>query len=114
MLDVDLMSPFDLSRPGDSGTNPEQLFAAGYAACFESALRLAARREGLPLRDAGITALVSLNTSEDKQYSLDVELHGRIDGVSREQGLALMQAAHAICPYSKATLGNIDVKLSVD
>lgn len=111
MLDVDLMSPHDTSRPGDRGTNPEQLFAAGYAACFESALRLAARQQGKKLKDGNITAHVSLNQDDDKRYWLGVELHGRFDGATTEEVRELMAQAHEICPYSRATRGNVEVQL---
>ncbi len=108
------MSPEELGRPGNIGTNPEQLFAAGYGACFESALRLCARKQKIPLRDASITAHVSLNLTDEKRYVLGVELHGRLEGVSPADSMTLMEAAHQICPYSNSTRGNIDVRLFVD
>jgi osmotically inducible protein OsmC len=111
-LDASLRLPKELGGPGGSGTNPEQLFAAGYAACFESALRLVARQTQKPLKDASITGRVTLNADAGK-YSLSVELVGKLEGLSSEEGLTLMHAAHQVCPYSIATRGNIDVKLSV-
>ena len=114
ILSLDLRLPKGMGGPGGPGTNPEQLFAAGYAACFESALRLVARVQKKTLEDAHITAHVSLNASDDGKYGLSVELHGRIDGVSKEEAGALLHAAHDVCPYSRATRGNVDVKLVVD
>ena len=114
VLDVTLSTPKEMGGAGGTGTNPEQLFAAGYAACFESALRLVARMQKLKLTDAAITAHVTLNATEEKKYVLSVELHGKIDGLSHEEALALMNAAHGVCPYSNATRGNIEVKLFAD
>jgi osmotically inducible protein OsmC len=110
-LDANLRLPKEMGGPGGSGTNPEQLFAAGYAACFESALRLVARQTQKALKDASITGRVTLNADEGK-YSLSVELVGKLEGLSSEEALTLMHAAHQVCPYSIATRGNIDVKLS--
>lgn len=111
VLDLDLKMPRELGGPGGHATNPEQLFAAGYAACFESALRLVARMQQKPLKDARITAHVTLGQMEDKGFKLAVELHGKLDGVPAPEAQALMEAAHQVCPYSKATRGNIDVKV---
>ncbi len=111
VLDLALTMPKEMGGAGGTGTNPEQLFAAGYAACFESALRLVARLQKLRLTDASITAQVTLNATEEKKYVLSVELHGKIEGLNAEEALALMHAAHGVCPYSNATRGNIDVKL---
>jgi lipoyl-dependent peroxiredoxin len=94
-----------------AGPNPEHLFAAGYAACFESALRLVAHQQKKPLKDARITAHVSLIADDAGRYGLGVELHGQIEGLSTEETRTLMQAAHEVCPYSRATRGNIDVRL---
>jgi lipoyl-dependent peroxiredoxin len=110
-LEADLRMPKEMGGPGGEGTNPEQLFAAGYAACFESALRLVARLQKKPLTDARITARVTLN-ADGTTYVLSVELEGQIEGVPVEEALSLMHAAHEVCPYSNATRGNIDVKLS--
>jgi len=110
ILDMDLGSPGkvygSLVR-----TNPEQLFAAAYSACFESALSGAAREQKKEIGATSITAQVALNRTDDNKYALAVELRGRIEGVSREETAALMQAAHQICPYSHATRGNVEVKL---
>ncbi len=114
ILDVDLRMPKELGGPGGVGTNPEQLFAAGYAACFESALRLVARNKKVALTDVTMTGRVTFNATEDGKFVLSVELHGKIDGVTKEEGMALMQAAHVVCPYSNATRGNVDVQLFMD
>jgi lipoyl-dependent peroxiredoxin len=113
VLDLEVKTPKELGGPGGAATNPEQLFAAGYAACFESALRLVARLQKRPLTDASITAHVTLNATDDKRYVISVELHGKFEGLSRDEAHALMDAAHQVCPYSNATRGNIAVKLFV-
>ena len=95
-------------------TNPEQLFAAGYAACFEGTLREVARTRKLPLADARITARVTLNITDDKRYLLGAELRGNFVGVSDEEARALMDAAHQICPYSNSMRGNVDVRLMLE
>ena len=110
-LEVDLRLPSEMGGAG-GGTNPEQLFAVGYAACFESALRMVARAKKLPVDGASITAKVTLGKAGDG-YGLAVELHGTLPGMGRPEAEALLQAAHGVCPYSVATRGNIDVKLVV-
>ena len=114
VLDLEVKTPKELGGPGGAATNPEQLFAAGYAACFESALRLVARTQKRTLSDAHISAEVTLNATEDRRYVISVALRGKIEGVSAEEAHALMEAAHQVCPYSNATRGNIEVKLFVD
>ena len=114
VLDLEVKTPKELGGPGGAATNPEQLFAAGYAACFESALRLVARLQKRSLSDASITANVTLNATEEQKYVISVELHGKLAGLAPEEAHALMEAAHQVCPYSNATRGNIDVKLFVD
>jgi lipoyl-dependent peroxiredoxin len=111
-LNADLRLPKSMGGPDGEGTNPEQLFAAGYAACFESALRLVARTQKKALTDAHVTARVGLNTTDDGKYTLSVELEGRLEGVNSDEAQALMDAAHQVCPYSNATRGNIHVKVS--
>ena len=109
-----LAMPTSLGGKGGTGTNPEQLFAAGYAACFESALRVVARIQKKPLKDATITARVTIGKTDDGGFGLSAELHGHLEGVSAEETWALMEAAHQVCPYSKATRGNIQVTLFAD
>jgi len=111
ILDLDLKTPKEMGGPGGAGTNPEQLFAAGYAACFESAMRAVARKQKKPLADARVTAHVSFNVADEGKFVLSVELHGKVEGSSVEDTQALMRAAHEVCPYSNATRGNIQVNL---
>jgi lipoyl-dependent peroxiredoxin len=111
LLAADLRVPKEMGGPGGPGTNPEQLFAAGYAACFESALRAIARSQKKPLQETSITARVTLNLTDDKRYVLSVELRGRLEGLAEGDALALMRAAHEVCPYSNATRGNVEVRL---
>lgn len=103
-----------LSPPGSHGpgTNPEQLFAAGYSACFGSAIGAAAGLAKIRLRmsDIKVTATVNLNQNESG-YFLDVTLNAELSGVDQAQAESLVAKAHTICPYSKATRGNIEVKL---
>jgi Ohr subfamily peroxiredoxin len=108
-LDVKLSSPGS-SRPG---TNPEQLFAAGWSACFESAIRIAARQRKVAVPDdLAIDAEVDLILT-DGAYSLRTRLNVSVPGVDREVAQALVDEAHRTCPYSKATRGNIDVAINL-
>jgi Ohr subfamily peroxiredoxin len=115
ILDLDVKMPKELGGPGGKGTNPEQLFAAGYAACFESALRLVGRmqKKNVPA-SATITNQVTLNKTDAGGYALSVVIHAKIPDMPRAEAEALLNAAHQVCPYSVATRGNIDVKLVVD
>ncbi|AEI63028.1 organic hydroperoxide resistance protein [Corallococcus macrosporus] len=114
VLDLPLAMPKALGGAGGAVTNPEQLFAAGYSACFESALRLVARMQGKSLgSDAGVRATVTIGKTPDGGFGLAVELQGLLPGIPNEEAQQLMEAAHQVCPYSKATRGNIDVKVSV-
>jgi len=104
-----------LSRPGSSGpgTNPEQLFAAGWSACFLGAMARAAQKRGLRLpADASVDAEVDLGSAGD-EFFLQARLWVSVPGVDRETAQGLADAAHQICPYSKATRGNIDVRIGV-
>ena len=113
VLDLELATPKEMGGPGGEATNPEQLFAAGYSACFEGALRLVAGQRKKDLGDASVTADVSLGNTEDGGFGIAVELTGNMPGVPLEEAEDLMREAHQVCPYSRATRGNIDVKLSV-
>jgi len=114
ILDLDLRVPVELGGRGERATNPEQLFAAGYAACFEGTLREVARTRKLLLTDARITARITLNMTDDKRYLLGAELRSNFAGVSDEDGRALMHAALQICPYSNSMRGNVDIRLLLD
>jgi len=102
-----------LRPPGEGGgTNPEQLFAVGFAACFEGALGVAARRLKAEVGDASIDSKVSLVTTEDRGYTVAVELDVTLPQVQdAEQAKEIVAAAHQICPYSNATRGNVEVTL---
>lgn len=112
LLRVDLAIPKELGGKGGA-TNPEQLFAAGYAACFESALRHIARNQKLPLQDAAVTASVELNQGAGGGFVLGVALFAETKGLDQETAEILVAGAHKVCPYSNAIRGNVDVKLSV-
>ncbi len=113
ILDFDLKRPVEMGGPG-GGTNPEQLFAAGYAACFESAFRSIGAKQMKHLRDVEMTARVSICADDAGGHFLSVEMRGKADGLTKEETMELMNAAHQICPYSKATRGNIEVQLFAD
>ncbi|HKU34311.1 MAG TPA: organic hydroperoxide resistance protein [Paenarthrobacter sp.] len=112
-LDVALASPVELGGNGQ-GTNPEQLFAAGYAACFHSALRLVGRKERVDLTDSAVAAKVHFGALTDSEgYGLAAELEIALPALGREKAEELMAKAHRICPYSNATRGNIAVDLKL-
>jgi Ohr subfamily peroxiredoxin len=111
LLDVKLALPKELGGPGEA-TNPEQLFAAGYASCFHSALKLIAMREKVDVSESAITARVGLGASET-YFNLEVELEAELPDVERSVAEKLVAEAHKVCPYSNATRGNIDVTLTV-
>jgi osmotically inducible protein OsmC len=113
-LDVQLRLPSEMGGEG-SGTNPEQLFAVGYAACFEGALGLIARRERTELGDVSIESGVSLSPNSSKGFDLSVSLDVTLPDVEDpEQAVTLVAAAHQVCPYSNATRGNIEVALTAN
>jgi lipoyl-dependent peroxiredoxin len=111
-LDLDLSVPPELGGPGGEGTNPEQLFAAGYAACFHSALRGLARQAGVDAGQSTVTAQVGVGPEGD-MYGLVVTLIITIPGLDQARARELAEAAHQRCPYSRATRGNISVELRV-
>lgn len=111
-LDVMLAVPKELGGPGGS-TNPEQLFAAGYAGCFHSALKVVARREKVDVSDSAVTARVGLGTNDTGGFTLEVEIEAEFTDVDRSVAEDLVAKAHGVCPYSNATRGNIDVTLTV-
>ena len=113
-LDVQLRTPAEMDGPG-GGTNPEQLFAVGYAACFEGALGVVGRRERAEVGDVSIDSRVKLITTEERGFTVAVELGVTLPQVSDpEQAARIVAAAHEVCPYSNATRGNIDVKLTAN
>ncbi len=113
-LDVQLRSPKEMGGEG-GGTNPEQLFAVGYAACFESALGVVGRRERAEAGDVSIDSRVSLLPTGERGFTLAVELDVTLLQVpDPEQAARIVAAAHRVCPYSNATRGNVDVTLTVN
>jgi osmotically inducible protein OsmC len=112
ILDVALAAPVALGGPGGA-TNPEQLFAAGYAACFQSALGVVARRFKADITGSAVTADVTLGSVEGGAYGLKVALHAELPGLEVDVAQQLVDAAHQVCPYSNATRGNIEVTVSL-
>ena len=112
VLDLLLAHPKELGGPGGETTNPEQLFAAGYAGCFHSALKRVMRHERVTDDGSSVTARVSLG-AEGNAFGLAVTLVGSLPGVDAATAAALMEMAHQVCPYSRATRGNIEVTLEV-
>jgi Ohr subfamily peroxiredoxin len=114
VLEVDLRSPKELGGEG-GGTNPEQLFAIGYAACFEGAIGVVGRRMRAEVGDVSIDSQVKLMPTEDRRMELGVELHVSLPSVDdAEQASEIVAAAHQVCPYSNATRGNVDVVLTAN
>jgi osmotically inducible protein OsmC len=114
MLEVDLRIPTEMGGPG-GGTNPEELFAVGYAACFEGALGVVARRAKADASDAAIESAVSLLPDGKGGFVLSVELDVTLPSVPEtDAAVELVRAAHKVCPYSNATRGNIDVVLTAN
>ncbi len=113
-LEVDLRLPAEMGGPG-GGTNPEELFAVGYAACFEGALGVVARRAKAETGDAAIDSEVSLSPDGKGGFLLGVALNVTLPGISDEAtAVELVRAAHQVCPYSNATRGNIEVALTAN
>jgi lipoyl-dependent peroxiredoxin len=111
VLDLRLTPPKGI---GGDGTNPEQLFAAGWSACFHSALRSVARHDKVELGDSAVTATVSIGRDEEARgFKLEAMIEVEIPGVERSIAVGLVDQAHQLCPYSKATRGNIDVKVTL-
>ena len=111
-LDLDLAIPKEMGGSGN-GTNPEQLFAIGYAACFHSALRLVARQEKADVSDSAVGARVSIGQLDNGGFGLAVELEVTLPNLDHDTAQKLTEQAHQVCPYSNATRGNVDVKLVV-
>jgi lipoyl-dependent peroxiredoxin len=111
-VDLDLATPKEMGGSGE-GSNPEQLFAAGYAACFHSALQLIASKEKADLGDSSVGALVGIGPNDDGGFQLEVTLEVVVPNLPHDEALALVEKAHEVCPYSHATRGNIEVTLTV-
>ena len=112
LVDHDLATPKEMGGAGGA-TNPEQLFAAGYAACFQGAMGLAAKELGVDAGGSTLVAEVGFGP-EGESYGLAVTLRAAVPGLEREQVQQLLERTHELCPYSKATRGNIPVELVVE
>ena len=114
VIKVDLTKPKGLGGSEKPGTtNPEQLFASGYSACFAGAIAFVANQKKVALNGIEVTAKVDIGLVDSGGLGLGAELQVRLPGIERAQAEDLVQAAHQVCPYSKATRGNIEVKLTV-
>ena len=111
-VDVTLSIPKEMGGTG-VGTNPEQLFAIGYAACYHSALRLVARQQKADGSDSAVGAKVTLGSNDDGAFGLAVELEITLPNVDHDTAVQVAEKAHQVCPYSNATRGNIDVDLRI-
>jgi Ohr subfamily peroxiredoxin len=113
-LEVDLRLPTEMGGQG-GGTNPEELFAVGYAACFEGAIKVVARRMKLDADDVSISSTVNLHPTEERGFKLSAGLDVTLPSVDdAEQAKEIVRIAHTVCPYSNATRGNIDVALTAN
>lgn len=112
VLDFELKMPTQMGGDGGHYTNPEQLFAAGYSACFDSALQMIARMEKLKI-ESTTTANIGLAMSSPTSYGLTATLDVVVKGVDNEKALELLEKAHSMCPYSLALKGNVDVKINL-
>ena len=113
ILELDVRTPKALGGASDDFANPEMLFAAGYSACFDSALNLVIRKSRIETGETTVNAKVSIGQTENGGFGLAVELDVNIPGVSQEEAQSLIEKAHQVCPYSNATRINIEVKLAV-
>jgi Ohr subfamily peroxiredoxin len=112
LIDADVRQPVELGGKGGA-TNPEQLFAAGYAACFHNALRRVARKAGADVTASQVTARVGIGFVNESQFGLTAALDIALPAVARALAEQVVEQAHRICPYSNATRGNMDVVLTV-
>lgn len=112
VINMDLRMPKELGGQGGEATNPEQLFAAGYAACFDSALNMVARMKRIKINDTVVEAQVSIGKEEDGAFGLSAKLVVTIPDIDQESAEELVKAAHETCPYSRATRGNMEVELN--
>ena len=110
ILDLELAVPKEMGGAGGA-TNPEQLFAAGYAACFHGALKLVARNEGVTLTDTAITVDVGIGPNGEGGFALQVAIEAELPSVDEAKARELLEKAHQVCPYSNATRGNVEVEL---
>jgi len=106
---------FEMSMPGSAnvGANPEQLFAIGYAACFDNALKLTAQQMKQPMLSSETSVEVGLGQTSHGGYALDIDIYIHIQGLNEADALQLAEATHQVCPYSNAICGNVDARLHV-
>ena len=113
-LKLDLATPKELGGAGGEGTNPEQLFAAGYSACFIGAMKAVAGKVGASVpADATVETTVGIGPRDEGGFGLDIDLKVDLPGLGRDTAQKLVDAAHEVCPYSNATRNNVDVRLSL-
>lgn len=112
-LDLSLALPKELGGPGGPGTNPEQLFAAGFAGCFDNAMLLVARQQKVSTTGSNVTAKVGLGMPMAGRFAMEVELLVTLPELDPDQARALVDATHKVCPFSNAVAGNIDVTLTI-
>lgn len=113
ILELTVQHPKALGGANDDHANPEMLFAAGYAACFDSALNLVIKKEKVTTGETTVTANIGIGPNATGGFTLEAALHANIPGVTIEVAQDLIEKAHQVCPYSNATRGNIEVALSV-
>ncbi|MCW2118935.1 organic hydroperoxide resistance protein [Flavobacterium sp. 7A] len=113
IIDLEVRHPKALGGANDDFANPEMLFAAGYSACFDSALNLVIKKEDIQTGPTSVSAKVSIGQTETGGFGLEAELHANIPGVSIEVAQSLIEKAHQVCPYSNATRGNMPIILTV-
>ena len=113
VLDLDLAVPKEMGGPGGHLTNPEQLFAAGYAACFHGALKRVAAKQKITLTDTAITVDVGIGPNDQGGLGLSVAIEAELPGLDEATAQSLIEAAHQLCPYSNATRGNVPVDLTI-
>ncbi|MEA3020157.1 MAG: lipoyl-dependent peroxiredoxin [Actinomycetota bacterium] len=112
LLDVDVRIPKEMGGPGGA-TNPEQLFAAGYAACFHSAMKLVAKEMEIDVTDSAVSVTAMLGMLDGGAFNIALEIDVHAPNATPEQAQSLVERAHEVCPYSNATRGNVEVKLGV-
>ncbi|BCJ49191.1 putative organic hydroperoxide resistance protein/OsmC-like protein [Actinoplanes sp. NBRC 14428] len=113
VLDLDLAVPKEMGGPGGHLTNPEQLFATGYAACFHGALKTVARGRKITLTDVAVTVDVGIGPDDKGGFGLTIAIEAELPSVDEATARELLDAAHQVCPYSNATRGNVDVTLTL-
>ena len=113
VLDLQLRIPKEMGGPGGAFTNPEQLFAVGYASCFHSALKVVASRAKVDVAESAVTAKVGIGSDGQGGFGLKIDLEAELPDVERSVAEDLVAQAHQVCPYSNATRGNVEVTLTV-